>query len=317
MSTTTSVGGKVLLDVGGKKFSTTIQTLTSHEEDSYFTALFSRHWELEKDERGRIFIDRNGDLFVEILEYMRNAQNYDIPSDEHLQHKLLNEAAFFQLHKLSARLYLFKDTSLLNVEHQRILNKFYGKKHQHWQLMYKATRDGFDTAAFHKLCANRNRLTMTVIQSTDGYLFGGIDARNFEDTSDSEDTSDCEDTSDYDRISPFLFLLVNANRNHPTKFLPIKKIVPYYVNKYGLSFGKADEYDLRISDRSNENMNSYCNLGRNYSDTIGLGKNTFTGSHHFQTKEIEVFTLASRPIISIQNVAITHWPKSSLKTTED
>ncbi|CAF0783939.1 unnamed protein product [Adineta steineri] len=304
MSTTTSVGGKVLLDVGGKDFSTTIQTLTSHEKDSYFTALFSRHWELEKDERGRIFIDRNGDLFVEILEYMRNAQNYDIPSDEHLQHKLLNEAAFFQLHKLSARLYLFKDTSLLNVEHQRILNEFYGKKHQHWQLMYKATRDGFDLAAFHKLCTNRNRLTMTVIQSTDGYLFGGINQW---------------DTYDSTLISPFLFLLVDANGNHPTKFLPIKTIHPCNADKYGPSFGTYDDYDLHISDRSNKNMNSYCNLGGSYtrySDTLGLGEDTFTGSRHFQTKEIEVFTLALRPTLPTQNVAVTHWPNSLLKTTK-
>jgi len=50
------VRDKVLLDVGGREFSTTVKTLIS-EKNIFFTALFSSEWQLEKDERGRIFID--------------------------------------------------------------------------------------------------------------------------------------------------------------------------------------------------------------------------------------------------------------------
>lgn len=59
----TRLGGRVQLDVGGREFATTVETLTS-EKDTFFTALFSEQWDLKKDEKGRVFIDKNGDLFA-------------------------------------------------------------------------------------------------------------------------------------------------------------------------------------------------------------------------------------------------------------
>lgn len=76
----TRLSGKVSLDVGGRVFATTVETLTS-EEDTFFTALLSRQWDLEKDEKGRIFIDRNGDLFAEILDFMRNPSEFILPEE--------------------------------------------------------------------------------------------------------------------------------------------------------------------------------------------------------------------------------------------
>jgi len=68
---TTSIKGKIILDVGGEKFTTSVDTLT-RVKDTFFTALFSKQWELERDPDDKsIFIDRNGKIFTYILEYLR------------------------------------------------------------------------------------------------------------------------------------------------------------------------------------------------------------------------------------------------------
>jgi hypothetical protein len=286
----TSVRGKVLLDVGGREFSTTVDTLTS-EKDTFFTLLFSSQWELEKDEKGRIFIDRNGDLFAEILEYMRNPDQF-LLADERLRQRLTNEARFYKLNNLitilteperkaeeQRKMVKFEGATLLNSEQQQKLNEFYGVKDQRWQLIYKGTTHGFNADAFHRLSDNQGP-TITVLRSTSGYLFGGYASQSWKSTNTSINAP-----------NSFLFLLTNANGNQPTKFLYNNNGQALYDNSgYGPTFGS--NHDLHISNGSNANTNSYCNLGGSYTDTIGLGQATFTGGRTFQITEIEVFKLA-------------------------
>ncbi|CAF1248649.1 unnamed protein product [Didymodactylos carnosus] len=67
-------------------------------------------------------------------------------------------------------------TLLADKQHQSKLNEFYGKPHQQWELIYKATRDGFLASNFHRQCDGKAK-TMVVIQSKNGgYLFGGYTA---------------------------------------------------------------------------------------------------------------------------------------------
>lgn len=42
--------------------------------------------------------------------------------------------------------------TLLSIDHQRKLNEFYGNERQKWMLVYKATRDDFSSANFHRFC---------------------------------------------------------------------------------------------------------------------------------------------------------------------
>jgi hypothetical protein len=71
---TTAINGKVILDVGGKRYSTSVETLT-REKNTFFTALFSKQWKLERDPDDKsIFIDRDGKLFQHILAYFRTGK---------------------------------------------------------------------------------------------------------------------------------------------------------------------------------------------------------------------------------------------------
>ena len=286
----TRLSGRVQLDVGGREFSTMVETLTT-EKDTFFTALFSKQWDLEKDERGRIFIDRNGDLFVEILDFMRNPSEFILP-EERLRRRLISEAKFYKLKSFlevlteperkeeeeERKSQMFADDTLLTVEQKQKLNEFYGKADQQWTLIYKATRDGFEASTFHRLCDNQGP-TMAIIRSTGGYLFGGYASEPWKSSG-----------AWINAQNSFLFLLTNANGNQPTKVLYNNNGHALYDNpSYGPTFGA--NHDLHISDKSNTNNSSYCSIPQSYPNTLGLGQATFTGANNFQTTEIEVFKL--------------------------
>jgi hypothetical protein len=52
-------------------------------------------------------------------------------------------------------------TLLESHEHKEKLNEFYGQPDQQWELIYKASRDGFEAKYFHVKC-NGEGSTMTI-----------------------------------------------------------------------------------------------------------------------------------------------------------
>ena len=278
---TTSIKGKVILDVGGEKFTTSVETLT-REKDTFFAALFSKQWEIERDPDDKsIFIDRNGKIFTYILEYLRtNVVPSNVMKDEALLHSLLIEAEYFRLHTLIGLL-LFPDETLLQLEHKKKLNEFYGKTSQRWELIYKASRDGFDANAFHSRCNNKGP-TMTIIQSNNNYLFGGYTSIPW--TSDESYKAD---------TTAFIFTLKNPDNIPPTKYLinpNSTSTAVYHSSSYGPTFSGG--HDIYLANSSNANNSSYTNFPHSYIDTTGKGNATFTGAKNFTASDIEVFKLA-------------------------
>jgi hypothetical protein len=283
---TTLLKEKITLNVGGNRYITSLHTLT-RENDTYFTEIFSKDWKSELDDVDKsIFIDRNGEIFTYILEYLRtDAVSDDVLLDEILQHNLMIEAKHFRLQNLVNVLTktmvenTFPNGTLLGVEHKKKLNEFYGKPEQRWELIYKASRDGFDTNAFHTRCNNQGP-TFTIIQSNNGYLFGGYTAVAF--------TSDCNYKND---TTAFLFTLTNPHDIAPTKYLINPANVGnavYHHSSYGPFFGTGA---ISLSNSSNSS-NSSIGFPNVYIDTTGKGSATFTGGSSFLTSEIEVFKLA-------------------------
>jgi len=62
---------RILLDVGGHFFSTTIETLTSIP-DSVLGRMFSGRFPIKFTEDGRVFVDRDGTHFRHILNFFEN-----------------------------------------------------------------------------------------------------------------------------------------------------------------------------------------------------------------------------------------------------
>ncbi|CAF1062682.1 unnamed protein product [Adineta steineri] len=295
---TTSIKGKVILDVGGHKYTTNVDTLT-REQNTFFAALFSGRWELQIDPNDNsVFIDRNGELFRHILEYLRtDSIPNDVMTNEPLRQLLIIEAEYFCIHNLihilteperkrqeEERLRIentFPNGTLLKPEHKVKLNEFYGNINQRWELIYKATRDGFRARAFHSWCDNEGP-TMTIIQSANNYIFGGYTSVSW--TSAGQCGND---------KAAFLFTLRNPYNIPPTKYtIKCDRVANaiYDHNGYGPIFGSG--HDIIISDNSNINNSSYSNFSQSYNDTTGYGKNTFTGALNFTSSEIEVYKLA-------------------------
>ncbi len=63
--------GKITLDVGGKLYTTSLSTLCS-DPKSMLAAMFSGRFELNQDEKGAVFLDRDGECFGNILHYLRS-----------------------------------------------------------------------------------------------------------------------------------------------------------------------------------------------------------------------------------------------------
>jgi hypothetical protein len=63
---------KVIFNVGSEQYTTSVDKLTAREKNTFFTELFACDWQRERDPNDdSIFIDRNGKLFAQILEYLR------------------------------------------------------------------------------------------------------------------------------------------------------------------------------------------------------------------------------------------------------
>eukprot|EP00027_Filamoeba_sp_ATCC50430_P003440 CAMPEP_0168541976 /NCGR_PEP_ID=MMETSP0413-20121227/1102_1 /TAXON_ID=136452 /ORGANISM="Filamoeba nolandi, Strain NC-AS-23-1" /LENGTH=244 /DNA_ID=CAMNT_0008571823 /DNA_START=82 /DNA_END=813 /DNA_ORIENTATION=- len=87
----------VRLNIGGSRFYTTHDTLTRCSGDeSFFAKLLSGKFAITKDEKGFIFVDRDGKLFEPILSYLRTG-NWVVPKDVDAK-QLLQEADFYGIH---------------------------------------------------------------------------------------------------------------------------------------------------------------------------------------------------------------------------
>jgi hypothetical protein len=87
---------RVTFKVGGKRFETTIATLTKFD-DTYFSAMFSGRHTLKPDPDGSYFIDRDPLVFRYVLNYLRGDDlPLDLLSKLELYH-LLQDAKYYNL----------------------------------------------------------------------------------------------------------------------------------------------------------------------------------------------------------------------------
>ncbi|CAF0886125.1 unnamed protein product [Adineta steineri] len=300
---TTIHTGVVTLNVGGTIYTTRIDTLT-WENNTFFTTLFSRRWELERDPHNNsIFIDRNGKLFEHILDYLRTRiLPNDIMTNEPFRQRLIIETEYFCIHSL---IYIlteperkcqqkkeeeeeffsidkgFPNGTILQQEHKVKLNEFYGNINQRWELIYKATRDGFSADAFHSCCDNKGP-TMTIIQSNNNYLFGGYTSVSW---------ISCQQYRNDE--TAFLFTLTNPKKIPPTKYtIKPDRVANAIYDDSGSGPRFGDGNDIKLCSSSNKLTSNYTNFPKAYNDTTKEGNRTFTGNLNFTTSEIEVFKLA-------------------------
>ena len=137
-----------------------------------------------------------------------------------------------------------------------------------FKLLYKGTTDGDTKEIFHKKCDNKGP-TISIIESTDGQIFGGYASKSW----DKNSTTDIPDSNSF---------LFNIN---------IKKKYSVSNNRglmksgYLCDFGGANFYELWIDNIFFSN-NGYCDNGNGYNfknyELCG-------GKSSFKVKELEVY----------------------------
>lgn len=96
----------VSLNVGGEIYTTTLDTLTRCR-DSMLGAMFTGQIPVVKDDRGNVFIDRDGKVFRHILNFLRSS-SLDLPESFSELALLRREADFFQIHPLLEEIHRYE-----------------------------------------------------------------------------------------------------------------------------------------------------------------------------------------------------------------
>jgi hypothetical protein len=163
-----------------------------------------------------------------------------------------------------------------------------------WSLLYRATRDGFQSTQFHQLCDHIPN-TLTIIKSTNGNIFGGFVSQTWDGRINTYKNDD----------KAFLFSLKNLE-NRKEK-MPLNNFINtiYCASNMGPTFGSG--HDISITNGANTNIQNYSKLGNSFRTQSQNPQSFLAGSYNFQVSEIEVFALSHKNnTLSFHSVALNH-----------
>jgi hypothetical protein len=180
-----------------------------------------------------------------------------------------------------------KIDSVIISDFPEILAEFHGMQ---FSLLWRGGRDGFGAPDFHSRCDGHAN-TLTVILDTDGNIFGGFTPVAWESrvwNGKSGNDNNCRKTDPSQKS--FVFTLKNPHNIAAQRFLLKPDMKDNAILCYSTS--GPHFWDIGVKDNCNANTNSYTCFGNSYTNSTGLGWETFfTGSRKFQVKEIEVFEI--------------------------
>ena len=166
-------------------------------------------------------------------------------------------------------------------QHSQILSwlpESSGGKQVKLELLYCASRDGWQCQDFHSSCDNMGA-TVTGIKCTGGFVFGGY-----------ADASWSSSGSYTHSAQAFLFSLHSPSGVGPVKLPLVQPNHPNAIQcnaSYGPTFGAG--HDLHVANCANGNTSSYTNLHTYQLPPGQSAQAFFTGGRHFQAAEVEVY----------------------------
>ena len=162
-----------------------------------------------------------------------------------------------------------KNSSILHKDKVKMIsNWIMPNKNIIYSQIYKATRDGGTGKDFHRYCDNK-KATLTLIESTNGYIFGGYITIPWDSTSSWEYRANDNEA--------FIFSITN-NLKYPIKN---KNKVIYNHKDYGPDFGMNNIYiDKEFFNGSNQSWND---------DAYNSSSEKIAGGKFFKVKELEVY----------------------------
>jgi len=150
------------------------------------------------------------------------------------------------------------------------------------QLLFKASRDGFQArAAFHSKCDGKSP-TITFIKSENGYIFGGYTQAQW------KSNGGCLPDD-----NAFIFTFKNGNELEVFKVKNPSNAI-YNKGSHLITFGGG--FDIHLCDQCNSKTNSYSNFGYSFNLPSGIAfgaeaKSYLAGSYNFKVTDVETYSL--------------------------
>jgi len=298
--------GQEILDLylNGEIVSYKRATLCVDETSNLAKYLGNQEWLREhtirtKDKKKCILIEQPSDVFKALADFLnmsgfsKDIDYVPLPTfgnevvegnyfSRMVKHYFQDESPIFMAFK-SINI-MFETSSIITSTSDRVKIKEWlasAGKTSKPRLLYRASRDGWDASDFHCLCDGKGA-TVTVVKSSDGYIFGGYTDAAWGGTS--------AGTYKPSTVS-FLFSLKDHAGIGPVKMPIMKEMTSnavYITSSYGPSFGSG--HDFIVATNSNIDDSSYCYVG----ETYALPRNSddphfLTGSDSFTISEYEVF----------------------------
>jgi hypothetical protein len=185
------------------------------------------------------------------------------------------------------------DSKILKAGEKEILLGWLPKKYQSrkLKLIFRASKKGFSSAAFHSKCDNKAP-TLVVVKAKSGNVFGGFTTVGW----------GMSNTYRFDKYS-FIFLLRRKDKKKK-KNKPVKKRkkgdeppakwkvtntsnAVYHGSGYGPTFGGG--FDFYLCNNCDSTSGSYSNAGNSYA--APKDQNLLAGSYNFMVADYEVYEL--------------------------
>jgi hypothetical protein len=174
-------------------------------------------------------------------------------------------------------------SSLIVADFPALFADFRGNR---FNLLWRGSRDGFEARDFHGRCDGHAN-TLTLIEDTEGNIFGGFTPVEWESRSNLKYKPDPS-------LKSFLFTLKNLHGFPARKFALKAENKDQAIGCYpalGPLFGGGGYSDIRVAPESDSDTH---NFGRSYTNDTGLdGYTFFTGSAEFRMREIENFEMTN------------------------
>ena len=155
---------------------------------------------------------------------------------------------------------------------QQLVKSWLNNKNFIAKLIFRKTRDGSTTEDFHKKCDNQG-ITITFIETTKGYKFGGYTELEWEKKEGSKKDK-----------STFIFSL-----NNKQKFIPRNNNDTIYcAPDYCPWFGSSNYPEIYLDYKTLNKGISFDNSNYN---TFFNGRKLTNGESNWEVKEIEVFKI--------------------------
>lgn len=237
----------IILNVGGKLFTTSLSTLRS-KNDTFFDKMFRKGANTTISADGTYFIDRDPSTFGYVLDYLRSGDLLVKSDDEHVRMQVLDDAEHYELPE-ELQDYLrwsslegidlwFSEVDFLNEQLKQVSREMGG-------LLFQVSKDGDAPSTFHNRCDGKGP-TVVIVETKSGNVFGGYSYTSWSSSSGSHASS----------TKAFLFTLRPSMKRIDQRSGYTSYAI-YRHKSYGPTFGGG--HDLYLKD-----CTSYatCSVGR-------------------------------------------------------